>query len=101
MGAEFEIGKIPFELEDLKRKRKKEEGKKGNRRIFLFRNRFRPLGAIYIYVRKEILKRGIFSENFSGRRTERAEKNDRSQDHPGMFCDYLPMLYLIPFWRIL
>ena len=36
-GGEFEVAKIAFESEDLK----KEEKKKGRRRIFLFGNKFR------------------------------------------------------------
>ena len=43
-------------------------------------------------------------EDFLRRSTaeaRRGKRNDCSQDHPGMFCDYLPMLYLIPFLRIL
>ena len=78
-GGEFEVGKMAFELEDLE-KGKKEEEKEGNRRIFLFRNRFRPFGGdIYIYVRKEILSRGGFLGLLWARRT-RTDRNEFRED---------------------
>ena len=38
-GGEFEIGKVAFELEDLKKEKEKRRG--GNKRIYLFLERFR------------------------------------------------------------
>ena len=84
-GGEFEVGKIAFELEDLK----KEKGKRKKRRKeigeFSFLGTDLGLWGVIYICKKRNSERGFFSENFSGRRTEGAEKNDCSQDHPGMF----------------
>ena len=62
-GEEFKIGKIAFELEDLKKDKEKRRGKIGD---FPFGNRFRIWEVIYIYIytrkrrRKQKRRRKLF-----------------------------------------
>ena len=64
--------------------KKKEEKKKGNRRIFLFGNKFRFLGVIYIE-EKGWRKRGRDSEDFFLEAQKKREKTNCNQDCPGAF----------------
>ena len=65
-GGEFEIGKVAFELEDLKKEKEKRRG--GNKRIYLFLERFRFQGGnIYIGEKEkneEIFLGGQSTRNF-------------------------------------
>ena len=56
--GEFEVGKIAFELEDLKKDKEKRREKIGDFAFFL--GRFRFEGKTYIYVREEGEKRSFF-----------------------------------------
>ena len=82
--------------------KKKKEKKKGNRRIFLFGNKFRSWRVIHIYRRKDGGK-GI-QRIFCGEAQRKQEKSNCNQGRSGMFLDVLEIityawfLHVFHFW---
>ena len=72
--------------------KKKKEKKKGNRRIFLFGNKFRSWRVIHIYRRKDGGK-GI-QRIFCGEAQRKQEKSNCNQGRLSTFLDVLETYYL-------
>ena len=72
--------------------KKKEEKKKGNRRIFLFGNKFRSRRVIHIYRRKDGGK--AIRRIFCGEAQRKQEKSNCNQGRLSTFLDVLETYYL-------